>query len=123
MKILKSLTPPFKIVTQMIQLMIPCTRNPTKETLLGRLEVVELDLKQSRELASIEIAFSALNIKSGLTRNTGVQNDFSSSNKIVDEKIKEGVALLIEREVDGKKIFKFWTCNEYGHYASKFSKR
>ena len=31
--------------------------------------------------------------------------------------------MLIEREVDGKKIFKFWTCNEYGHYASKCPKR
>ena len=29
-------------------LMIPCTENFTKETLLGRLEVVELDLKQSQ---------------------------------------------------------------------------
>ena len=31
--------------------------------------------------------------------------------------------MLIEREVDGKKTFKFWTCSEYGHYASKFPKR
>ena len=26
-------------------------------------------------------------------------------------------------EPDGKKIFKCWTCNEFGHYASKFPKR
>ena len=44
-KILKSLTPPFKTIVQIIQLMIPCTKNFTKETLLGRLEVVELGLK------------------------------------------------------------------------------
>ena len=44
-KILNSLTPPFKTVAQMIQLMIPCTENFTKETLLGKLEVAELDLK------------------------------------------------------------------------------
>ena len=31
--------------------------------------------------------------------------------------------MLIEREVDGKKIFKCCTCNEYGHYASKCPKR
>ena len=45
--------------------MIPCTEYFTKETLLGRLEVVELDPKQSVELASVEIAFSALTIKKG----------------------------------------------------------
>ena len=105
-KILKSLTLPFKIVAQMIQLMIPCTENFTKETLLYRLEVVELDLKQSGELASVETSFNALKVKSGQTRNKSAQNDSASSSKIVDETIKEGVALLIEREVDGKKIFK-----------------
>ena len=31
--------------------------------------------------------------------------------------------LYLEREVVAKKIFKCWTCNEYGHYASKFPKR
>ena len=45
-KILKSLTPPFKTVAQMIHLMIPYTTNFTKETLLGRLEAAEFDLKQ-----------------------------------------------------------------------------
>ena len=44
-KILKSLTPPFKTVAQMIQLMIPCTTNFTKETFLGRLETKKFDLK------------------------------------------------------------------------------
>ena len=44
-KILKSLTWPFKIVAHIIQLMILCTTNFTKETLIGRLEVVEFDLK------------------------------------------------------------------------------
>ena len=44
-KILKSLTPPFKLVAQMTQLMIPCTTNFTKETLLYRLEATEFDLK------------------------------------------------------------------------------
>ena len=29
----------------------------------------------------------------------------------------------MEREKYGKKIFKCWTCNEYGHYASKCPKR
>ena len=39
-KILKRLTPPFKIVVQMIHLLISYTKYFTKETLLGRLEVV-----------------------------------------------------------------------------------
>lgn len=50
--------------------MIPCNENFTKETLLGRLEVVKLDLKYFGELALVEIAFSALNVKSSPTRNT-----------------------------------------------------
>ena len=121
-KILKILTPPFKTITQMIQLMILCTKNFTKETLLGRLEAVVLDLKQCGELASVETTFSALSVGHGLARNTSAQGEFASSSKTVDKKIK-GVALLIEREVDGNKIFKCWTCNEYNHFASKFPKR
>ena len=68
-KFLKSLIPPFKIITQMIQLMIPCTKNFTKETLLGILEAIELDLNFFGELASVETAFNALNVKFGLRRN------------------------------------------------------
>ena len=29
----------------------------------------------------------------------------------------------MKREKDGKKNFKCWTCNEYGHYVSKCPKR
>ena len=32
------------------------------------------------------------------------------------------MALLVERKEDGKNILKCWTCNEYGHYASKCPK-
>ena len=71
-KILKSMTPPFKSVAQMIQLMIPCTANFTKETFFGRLEAAEFYLKQSGELAKVETTFSALNIQPGLARNTKV---------------------------------------------------
>ena len=83
-KILKSMTPPFKIVTQMIQLMIPCTTKFTKETLLGRLEVAEFDLKQSGESTKVETAFSALNIKPGLARNTKTHEDIASSRKSIE---------------------------------------
>ena len=44
-KILKSLTSPFKPTVQMIQLLISCTKDFTKETLLGRLEAIENELK------------------------------------------------------------------------------
>ena len=122
-KILKILTPPFKTITQMIQPMIPYTENFTKETLLGRLEAIEFDLKQFGELAKVETTFSALSIRPSLEKSTSAQGDIASSSKIIEEKINEGVALLLEREVDGKKIFKCWTFNEYGHYASKCPKR
>ena len=61
-KILKTLTPPFKLAVQMIQLLISCTKYFTKDTLLGRLEAVANELRQSRELTRIETTFSALNI-------------------------------------------------------------
>ena len=105
-KILKILTPPFKSVAQMIQLMIPCTTNFTKETLLGRLEATEFDLKESGELEKVETTFSALNIKPSLARSTKPQGSIASSNRSIEEKIQEGVVLLVEREKDGKNIFK-----------------
>ena len=96
MEYLENSNTTFQEVAQMIQLMIPYTKNFTKETFLGRLEAVEFDLKQSRELAKVEIAFSALNIKPGLERNKKAQGDIASSNKSIEEKIQEGVALLVE---------------------------
>ena len=54
----------------MIQLTIPYTKNFTKETLLGRLEVVELDLKQSGELAKVETTSSAFSVRPSLARST-----------------------------------------------------
>ena len=74
-------------------------------------------------MSLVETLFSALSVKSRSARKASVQNGSASSSKTIDEKIKGGVALLVEREVDGKKIFKCWTCNEYGHYASKCPKR
>ena len=44
-KILKTLRPPFKLAIQMIQLLISCTKDFTKETLLGRIEVVDNELR------------------------------------------------------------------------------
>ena len=44
-KILKILTPPFKSTVQMIQLLISCTKDFTKETFLGRLKKVENELR------------------------------------------------------------------------------
>ena len=76
--------------------MLPCTKNFTKETLLGRLEAVELDLKQSRELTKVDTVFSALSVRPSLVRSKSALNDSASSSKTIDEKIKEGVAVLIE---------------------------
>ena len=49
---------------------------------------------------------------------------FSSSSRFnEDKKIKEGITLLVRREKNGKKIFKCWTCDKFGNYACKCSKR
>ena len=80
-------------------------------------------MKQSRELAKVETTFSALNVWPNLTSSTSVYGDFCSNNKSDEDKIEERVALVVKREKDGKKVFKCWTCNEYGHYASKCPKR
>ena len=74
-------------------------------------------------MAKVEIALSALDIKLGLARRKKPWGNIASSSRSIEEKIQEGVALLLEREKDGKNIFKCWTCNEYGHYASKCPKR
>ena len=84
-----------KPTIHMIQLLIPCTSDFTKETLLGRLEAAEVDLKQSRELAKVETAFSALNVQPNMTRSTSVCGDFASNKKFDEDKIKEGEALLV----------------------------
>ena len=48
------------------------------------------------------------------------RGEFGSSRRSKEyKKIEEGINLLVRREKDGKKIFKCWTCDEYGHYASK----
>ena len=105
-------------------MLISCTKYFTKETLLGRLEVVENELRQSRELSRIETNFNTLNIQLNLSRSTSARGYFASiSRSDEDRKIEEGVALLVRKENDGKKIFKYWICNEFGHYASKCPKR
>ena len=103
---------------------ISCTKYFTNETLLRRIEIVEKDLRQSRELTRIETTFSALHIWPSLSRSTSTRGDFASTSRSEeDKKTKEEVALLVRREIWCKKIFKCWTCDEYGHYASKCPKR
>ena len=103
--------------------MISWTKYFTKEKLLGRLEAVENELRQSRELTIIEKAFSALNIWPSLSRSTSARGDFASYRRSYEGQKIEGLTLLERREKGGKKIFKCWTCDEYGHYASKCPKR
>ena len=93
-----------------------------EETLFGRLDIVEASLRKSRELKRVKIAFSALSVRSCLSRSASTHGDFSSSSKTKfdeDRNIEEGIALLVRREPNGKRNFKCWTCNEFGHYASK----
>ena len=75
-------------------------------------------------MTKIETTFSGLNIQPNLSRRTSARRDFSSSNRSEEDmKIEKIVALLVRREKGGKKIFKCWTCDEYGHYASKYPKK
>ena len=100
------------------------TKDFTKETFLRRLESEKEDLRQYAKLARVETTFSALNIRSNLTRSTSTRGDFFGiSRSDEDKKIEEGITLLVRKEKDGKKIFKCWNCNEFGHYASKYPKR
>ena len=70
----------------MIQLLISCTKDFTKETLLGRLEVVENELRQSRELTRTKIDFSTLSIQPNLSRSTSSRGDYASSNRSKEER-------------------------------------
>ena len=107
----------------MIQLLISCTKDFTKESLLGRLGVVQNKLRQSTELTRTETDFSVLNFQPNFLRSISSRGDFASSGRSKEDRKIEGVAILVKRERGGKKIFKCWTCDEYGHYASKCPKR
>ena len=85
---------------------MPCTKDFTKETLLGRLESVEVNIRQSGDLAWVEIAFSTLNIWPNLTRSASICGDFGSGSRAdEDKKIEEGISLLVRRQKDGKNFF------------------
>ena len=59
-----------------------------------------------------------------MTRSATTHGDFFGRNiSDEDKKIEEGIALLVRREKDGKKIFKCWNFHEFDHYASKCPKR
>ena len=110
----------------MIEQVIPCTMNFTRETILGRLEVEEMNLRLSGDLPRMETIFSALSVCPTFSRSISMSGDYAGSSRSrneEDKKIEEGIALLVKREPDGKKIFKCWTCQEYGHFASKCPKR
>ena len=91
--------------------------------MLARLEAVENELRQPKELTRIKKAFSALNIRPNLSKRTSARGDFASSRISKEDRKIEGVALLVKIGKGGKKIFKCCTCDEYGHCASKFPKR
>lgn len=54
-----------------------------------------------------------------------ISGDYASISheKLEEDKNEEGFSLLIQREPKGTKTFKYWTCNEYGHYSYKCPKR
>ena len=59
-----------------------------------------------------------------MTRSTSTRGDFSSSSRSNENnKIEEGISLLVRREKYGNNVFKCWRCDEFDHYASKCPKR
>ena len=75
---------------------MPCTKDFTKETLLGRSKLEKENLRQSGELARFKIAFSALNILLNLTRSASTYGDFAGNNRAnEDKKTEKGIALLV----------------------------
>ena len=74
----------------------------------------------------IEIAFTTLSIRPSISRSMRTSGNYVGSNTTKfeeDMKIDERNAPLVKREPEGKRIFKCWTCKEYGHFASNFPKR
>ena len=83
----------------MIQLVMPCTKNFTKETLIGRLESEKVDQRQFGDLARVETTLNTLNIWPNLTKSAPTHGDFASSKKYdEDKKIEEGITLPVRRE-------------------------
>ena len=108
----------------MIQLVQHYTKDFTKETFLGRIESIEIEMRHLGELTRVETTFSAMNTWSNMSRSTSARVDFANSSRFEeDKKIEEGIALLVRRQKEGVKIIKCWTCDEYGHYAPKCPKR
>ena len=64
-----------------------------------------------------------MNIQPSLSRSTSARGDFASTSITDEDRKIEGVALLVRREKGNNNIFKYWTYDEYGHYASKCPKR
>ena len=87
---------------------MPCTKRFTRDTLLGRLEAVELSLRQHGELTIVETNFGAISDCPCLSRSASTNEDCASSNKSryeEDIKIEEGITLIVRREPNGKKVF------------------
>lgn len=110
----------------MIDQVIPCTKKFTRETLLGRLEVEKMSLKNSRDFPRVEFFFSTLSVCLSLSRSVSTSGDYARRNKSRSQeykRIEEGISLFVRRELGSKIIFECWACNEFGHYTSKFPKR
>lgn len=74
----------------------------------------------------METTFSALSVFPSLSRSASTSGDYTSNSRSrskEERKINKWIMLLVRREPDGKNIFKYLTCNEFGCYTSKFPKR
>ena len=69
----------------MIEHVIPCTPNFTRETLLARFQTSEIWMKQSGEFPRVKTAFSLLRDKPMLRRSESTNGNYASSNRTRQE--------------------------------------
>ena len=74
----------------MIEQVIPCTEKFSKETLVGRLEAVEVNQKQNGDFLKIEIAFNTLSMRPSLSRSVSTSRNYVGSSR---EKSKEDMKI------------------------------
>lgn len=85
-----------------------------------------MSLNKSGYFPRVETTFNTLSVHASLSRSVSTSRNYTSNNISIskeDRRIEEGIALPVRREPYGKRIFKCWSCNEFGHYFSKCLKR
>ena len=139
-KIIRSVTPTFKVKAQMIQETIPMIKDFTKEKLITKLSTYEATefgdtapKEESAFKATIHkdkrqniVSFSRMSKAKELDEYENEWAEIQEKERQLDEQI---MALITRREQRGKGKYggklplKFFLCNEIGHFASRCPNR